>query len=133
MGENNPGGEDYCSLGRHILCEFWGIKNTDSKKFIEEALAKAVDAAEATLVKMVLHKFSPFGVSGVAVIAESHLSIHTWPEREYAAIDIFTCGRNVKPYKALEVLKKILKPKKVEIIELKRGIITDCANCEKNN
>lgn len=123
-------GEDHCSLGRHILCEFWGVKNTNSKKFIEEALTKAVVASKATLIKLVLHKFSPFGVSGVAVISESHLSIHTWPEMDYAAIDVFTCGRNVKPYKALEVLKKILKPKKVEIIELKRGIIIDC---EKNN
>jgi len=107
--------------GNHILLEFWGAKDIDSISIIKKALTRAVKDCGATLLKIELHKFSPQGVSGVALIAESHISLHTWPEYDYMAIDIFTCGQTVNPYKAVDTLKKIFKPRKVEIKEIKRG------------
>lgn len=112
--------------GIHLLLEFWQVEDIDSIKAIRKALIKAVKAAGATLLKIELHKFSPQGISGVAIIAESHISIHTWPEYNYAAIDIFTCGRKVKPYQAVTALKESFKPKRFKIKEIKRGKI-----CEK--
>ncbi len=108
------------SAGIHLLIDFWEAKNIDSVSFCEKALAKAVKDCGATLLKMNLHKFSPQGVSGVAVIAESHISIHTWPEHDYAALDVFVCG-DKDPYLALESLKYSFQPKKVEVSEVKRG------------
>jgi S-adenosylmethionine decarboxylase len=112
--------------GVHLLLEFWQVENIDSIKTIKKALIEAVEAAGATLLKIELHKFSPQGISGVAVIAESHISIHTWPEYNYVAIDVFTCGQKVKPYRAVAALKKSFQPKKFKIKEIKRGKI-----CEK--
>jgi len=106
--------------GIHLILEFWEAENLDSIKTIKKALTEAVKAARATLLKVDLHKFSPQGVSGVAVIAESHISIHTWPEMKYAALDIFMCGKS-NPYLSVEVLKKYFKPGRVEITEIKRG------------
>ena len=108
--------------GRHILLEFWEAENIDSIVIIKKALIEAIKASKATLLKIELHNFSPQGISGMAIIAESHISIHTWPERRYAAIDIFTCGQKVKPEKAVAVLKKFFKPKRVELKEIKRGV-----------
>ncbi|MFH1461259.1 MAG: adenosylmethionine decarboxylase [Patescibacteria group bacterium] len=108
--------------GRHILLEFWEARNIDSIAVVRKALVQSVKAAGATLLKIELHNFSPQGISGMAIIAESHISIHTWPEHRYAAIDIFTCGQKVKPKKAIAVLKKFFKPKRVELKEIKRGV-----------
>jgi S-adenosylmethionine decarboxylase len=108
------------SAGIHILLDFWGAKNINSVKFVRKALLDAVKASKFTLLKIDLHKFSPQGVSGVAIIAESHVSIHTWPEYEFVALDIFVCGgKNPKP--ALNSLKKSFKPKKVIMKEIERG------------
>jgi len=117
--------------GVHLLLEFWGAENIDSLAKIKEALTQAVKAAEATLLKVDLHKFSPQGISGVAIIAESHISIHTWPEYQYAAIDIFTCGEKARPYQAVDILKKWFNPVKVEITEIKRGIMFPDASLNK--
>lgn len=110
------------SAGIHLLIDFWEAKNLDSVSFCKNALEKAVKDCGATLLSIKLHKFSPQGVSGVAVIAESHISIHTWPEHDYAALDIFVCG-DKNPYLALESLKKTFRPKKIDVNEVKRGII----------
>jgi S-adenosylmethionine decarboxylase len=118
-GLSNPTKIEYA--GKHLLLEFWGANNIDSIKFIENALIKAVKACHATLLKVDLHKFEPQGVSGVAVIAESHISIHTWPERSYAALDIFVCNGK-DPYLALASLKRSFQPEKVVVTEVKRGI-----------
>lgn len=120
MKKNQKGKIKYA--GTHLLLEFWGAKNINSVKIIKKALTEAVQACQATLLKIELHKFSPQGVSGVAMIAESHISIHTWPEYQYVAIDIFMCG-DKDPYKAIGPLKKNFQPKKVEVIEMKRGVI----------
>lgn len=110
------------SAGVHLLIDFWGARNLNSVSFCKKALTLAVKASGARLLNINLHKFSPQGVSGVAVISESHISIHTWPEYKYAALDVFVCGGK-DPYSALESLKKSFCPKKIEVSEAKRGII----------
>ena len=114
---------DYRYAGTHLLLEFWGAKHLDDVKFIERTLAEAVKACGATLLEMMIHHFTPSGgVSGVAVIKESHLSIHTWPEFNYAALDIFTCG-TVDPHLAVAVLRKAFAPKSIQLTEQRRGML----------
>ena len=116
-------GSDYRYAGTHLLLEFWGARNLDSLRQVEKALSNAVKACGATLLEMSLHRFSPYGgVSGVAVIKESHLSIHTWPEFAYAALDIFTCG-DVDPHTAVPALRKVFQPKQVQVVEHRRGMM----------
>lgn len=107
--------------GLHLILEFWGVKNIDSFAQLKKILREAVRECGATLLKIELHKFSPQGVSGVAIVAESHISLHTWPEYQYAAFDVFMCGK-ANPYKAVEVFKKFFQPTKLDIIEIKRGV-----------
>ncbi len=102
-------------LGKHILVEFYNCDNQllNSSHLIEEYMIKAAELAKATVVQSVFHTFNPWGgVSGVVVIQESHLTIHTWPEYGYAAIDLFTCGEEVDPWIAFEYLKEKLKAEK---------------------
>jgi S-adenosylmethionine decarboxylase len=111
-------------LGRHLIAEFAdcnGQKLADVD-FIEDCLNEAVRKSGATIVRSVFHRYNPQGVSGVIVIAESHLSIHTWPEYNYAAVDFFTCGDSVDPYKAYEYMKQMLDSKTSHLNELDRGI-----------
>lgn len=107
--------------GHHLILEFWQCQNLNSKSIIEKALRAAAKACGAELLSINVHRFAPWGISGIAVIKESHISIHTWPEFEYAAIDIFTCGQKVKPYLAVKKLKEFFKPKHLDIVDLKRG------------
>ncbi|WP_036224382.1 adenosylmethionine decarboxylase [Mesoaciditoga lauensis] len=111
------------SLGRHLLIEFYDCdeKILDDVAAIEDHMRTAARRANSTIVNSTFHRFSPYGVSGVVVIAESHLSIHTWPEYGYAAVDLFTCGESVDPWKAFEYLKDVLKSKRESTVELKRG------------
>lgn len=117
-------------LGRHLIVEFWGCENLDSPKIAREALKKAATESGSTLLSVKTHKFWPQGVSGIAVIAESHISIHTWPELGYAAVDIFTCGDSVNPYKATEILESYFKPQHSHVLEMIRGI--SLRDAEKN-
>jgi S-adenosylmethionine decarboxylase len=105
-------------LGRHVVFDFWGCTNLNSLVAMRKMLKEAVKACGVTLLEVKIRTFSPSGISGVALIAESHISIHTWPEHEYAAVDVFTCGKKVDPYLAVPVFKKYLKPKKAEVIDL---------------
>jgi S-adenosylmethionine decarboxylase len=83
----------------------------------------AITACGATMLSIDLHEFSPNGgISGAAILKESHISIHTWPEYEYAAMDIFVCG-TIDPNKAIPVLKKGFKPDNIQVVEIKRGIM----------
>jgi S-adenosylmethionine decarboxylase len=108
--------------GTHLIVELWKAKDLSSLTKIRKILKSAVKACRATLLKIHLHKFSPSGgVSGVAIIQESHISIHTWPEYNYAALDIFVCGK-VDPYRAIPIIKKGFEPEKIQVLELKRGI-----------
>ena len=115
------------SLGRHILAEYYScdISTLDNISLLEDCMQKAVLASGATIVDTKFHQFSPYGVSGVIVIAESHMAIHTWPEYGYAAIDFFTCGERVDPWKAFDHMKKTLKPLTYSTKELKRGLLTE--------
>jgi S-adenosylmethionine decarboxylase len=109
--------------GTHLIIDLWGAKRLGEIEHIEEALKECVTAAGATLLHIHLHHFSPNGgVSGVAVLAESHISIHTWPECEYAALDVFMCG-DAKPHAAIEVLKQAFAPTSVNLGEHKRGMV----------
>jgi len=111
-------------LGRHLVVEYSECDNSklNDLPYLEEAMTEAVRRSGATIVRSVFHQYNPQGVSGVVVIAESHISIHTWPEYGYAAVDFFTCGQAVDPYKAHEHLVKTLNCKSPFVQELKRGI-----------
>lgn len=109
--------------GSHLIVDLWQANGLDDVALIEQALRRAVDAAKATLLHIHLHKFSPEGgVSGVAVLAESHISIHTWPERGYAALDVFMCG-DAEPERAIPVLREAFEPGRVIVSEHKRGVV----------
>ena len=92
--------------GTHLLLDLWGASNLTDPELIDRALRDAAEAADATILHSHFHHFGPNGgVSGVLVLAESHISIHTWPERDFAAVDIFMCGA-CDPYHSLPVLKE---------------------------
>ena len=109
--------------GRHLLVDLWDGEGLDDAAHIDTALRRSVEAAGATLLHIHLHEFSENGgVSGVAVLAESHISIHTWPEWGYAAIDVFMCG-DADPMKASEVLRDAFRPGRMEVSDHQRGRI----------
>lgn len=107
--------------GIHIIGEFWGGKIIEETQEIKQILTEAARRAKNTPLGIKIHKFSPRGITGFILLAESHISIHTWPELEYVAIDIFSCGLKTKPYRALKYLEKIFQPRRVKIKEIKRG------------
>ena len=111
-------------LGKHLIVELSDCDRTilDDVSAMEQHLNEAARRSGATIVKSVFHRYNPQGISGVVVIAESHVSLHTWPEYGYAAVDFFTCGDRVDPYIAHDYLKKKLQAKSSQIRELKRGI-----------
>ncbi len=106
--------------GTHLLIEVIGGKGLDDIATIEQAFRDCIRACEATLLHIHLHRFSPQGISGVALLAESHISVHTWPEAEYGAFDIFLCG-NADPWKAVDVLHHAFDAKDVQVKEVLRG------------
>ncbi len=107
--------------GIHLIVDLWGAERLDDLAHVETTLRDCVRAARATLLHIHLHHFTPNrGVSGVAVLAESHISIHTWPETGYAALDVFMCGR-AEPHKAIEVLREAFRTHRMEVREIRRG------------
>jgi S-adenosylmethionine decarboxylase len=115
--------------GTHLIVDFLQAINLDDVERIKGALVEAVCVTGATLLHIHLHHFSKMGgVSGVAVLAESHISIHTWPQYGYAALDFFMCG-NCNPYLAIPVLRCVLAPREVKVQEFLRGegLAFDCA------
>ncbi|ONG50636.1 S-adenosylmethionine decarboxylase proenzyme [Pseudoroseomonas deserti] len=108
--------------GTHLIIDLWGATNLDDPAHIDAVLREAAIETGATILHGHFHHFAPDGVSGVLVLAESHVSIHTWPERAYAALDIFVCGV-CNPYLAVPVLKKGFQPERVQLAEHKRGLI----------
>jgi len=115
------------ALGIHLLIELTSCNRhkIDSVDYLEKIMAQAAEIAGATVLKTAFQDFNPQGVSGVVVIAESHLTIHTWPEYGYAAIDIFTCGSRVDPWRAAAYLKEHLEAGDVQIRDFRRGIPTE--------
>jgi len=106
--------------GVHLIVDIFEGSGFDDIDHIEATLRRCVEAARATLLHIHLHHFQPNGVSGVAVLAESHISIHTWPDAHYAAIDIFMCGK-ADPDKCVPVLREAFAAKRVAVSELLRG------------
>ena len=103
--------------GTHLIIDLFGAKRLDDLKHIKETLKRCVEVAGATLLHIHLHHFTPNGgVSGVAVLAESHISIHSWPEVGYAALDVFMCG-DAKPHATVDVLKAAFKPDRTVVKE----------------
>ncbi len=110
------------SLGRQLAVELWDCEcQPDDADEIRHWLRRAADKARATLIDIQVHRFNPHGMSAVAMLAESHIAIHTWPERGYVALDVFTCGEDVSPEGAVEVLCEIFRPRRTTVIEIRRG------------
>jgi S-adenosylmethionine decarboxylase len=114
-------------LGRHLLVDFYDCDSMilDDVSGLESRLVESAVVANSTVIKSVFHHYSPYGVSGVVVIAESDITIHTWPEYGYAAIDVFTCGDEIDPWKAYEHLKEALRARRFEAREVMRGVFRD--------
>lgn len=109
--------------GTHLLIDLWGAGNLDDLDIVEQALRESAELAGATILHCHLHHFTPNGgISGVLVLAESHISIHTWPERGYAALDVFMCG-SCDPYRAIPILRGAFSPETVTVSEQKRGLV----------
>lgn len=114
------------ALGTHLLVELKDCNPEILKDLtkVKGALVSAAKEAKATIVDVSFHEFNPFGISGMVVIAESHLSIHTWPEYAYAAVDIFTCGDVIKPEDAARYLIDCFESRNPSVMEMKRGILS---------
>ena len=109
--------------GTHVLLDVWGARHLDDPEYIERAMRRAAAVSGATVLHVHLHRFGEGGgVTGVAVLAESHISVHTWPERGFAAFDVFMCGR-CRPELAAEALRSALDPERTEASVTRRGIV----------
>jgi len=109
--------------GSHLIIDLWEAEGLGDRDRIEQALIDAVKEAGATLLHIHLHTFTDGGgISGVAVLAESHISVHTWPEKGYAAFDVFMCG-DAQPRKAMDVFKRAFNPGRIVVGEHKRGVV----------
>ena len=107
--------------GTHLIVDMWGAERLDDMAYIETVLRDCVTVSGATLLHIHLHHFAGNGgVSGVAVLAESHISIHSWPEHGYVAMDIFMCGETA-PHRAVAVIKSAFRPDRIEVGEHRRG------------
>ncbi len=110
------------ALGHHLILDFWECDPSAliSTEVIESALREAVEACEASLIEMRVHTFPSGGITGMAIVKESHISIHTWPELRYAAVDIFTCGAT-QPNAAAPVFQHHLMAGRTDMLEIRRG------------
>ena len=109
------------AIGRHVILEMWGCQNLESVETAERALREMVVALDVNLLDLRVYPFSPVGVTGIAIVSESHLVIHTWPEYGYAAVDLFTCGAVRDPQDAVNVLRRLFKPDRIGVMEINRG------------
>ncbi|EPY2283885.1 adenosylmethionine decarboxylase [Clostridium sporogenes] len=121
-------------LGRHILAEIYGCKANllNDKHYIENLMMESALKSGAEIREVIFHKFNPQGVSGVVIISESHLTIHTWPELGYAAVDVFTCGDTVNPWDACNYMTEKLNAKNMTATEIKRGVFYGPVNIKKD-
>jgi S-adenosylmethionine decarboxylase len=109
--------------GTHIILDVWGAKKLTESGFMEAVFNNCICSSDATLLHMHVHCFeSSGGISGVAVLAESHISVHTWPERDYAAFDIFMCGES-KPEESVKVIIDAFRPSHHALTKMRRGIV----------
>lgn len=114
-------------LGRHVIAELYECdpKVLDNVEIVERALLEAAKASNSTIIAHSMHHFKPYGVSGYVLVAESHISIHTWPEYGYAAVDVFTCGDRTDPWSGLQVLKRMLRARRMSVVTMVRGVGVD--------
>ena len=124
---NDSSQKDYFSVrngvrfaGVHLIIDCYDAESLDDIGFIEQTLIRCISASNATLINIHLHHFEPTGVSGVAVLAESHISVHTWPQSNYAAFDVFMCG-NTQPEACVEIIREAFKPGRLTVNEHLRG------------
>ena len=113
------------SLGTHLLLDLkeCNAELLDDVDYIRQVVLSAAKEAGATVVGETFHKFRPIGVTGIVAIAESHISIHTWPEHSYAAADIFTCGTSLTPIRAADLIVKMLECEDASVSDVKRGSV----------
>ena len=111
------------TLGQHLLVEFYKCKSEllNDPDRIESIMIQSAEICKARVVDSKFHKFSPFGVSGIVIISESHLAVHTWPEYNYAAVDLFTCGKELRPDLGFAYLKKAFHADSQHITLVQRG------------
>ena len=108
--------------GTHIIADFFGGKRIENPAMLQKLLCRAARKGSNKPLEFVSHEFSPQGITGVMLLAESHIAVHTWPELSYIAVDIFTCGERSKPEKALKFLQEALQPKNILVQKIKRGL-----------
>jgi S-adenosylmethionine decarboxylase len=112
-------------FGRHLLIELFGCESSvlNNVKKTEEILLTACKLSGATVIKSLFHEFNPHGITGVVVISESHISIHTWPEFGYAACDVFTCGTKIDPDIAVKHIGRAFQAKDLKVTSIERGVL----------
>lgn len=110
-------------LGKHLTVDMYGcsFEVLDNLDYIKTAMTTAAEESNLTLLDFSYYKFDPQGLTALALLSESHMSIHTYPELGYAAVDVFTCGDLSRPDKAIAILKKFLKPEKTKTTNIRRG------------
>ncbi|HDX9612985.1 TPA: adenosylmethionine decarboxylase [Bacillus toyonensis] len=115
---------EYSTFGKHIIVDLWGVSFSllDDIHFLEYHLVNAADRSGAHVLNVSTKEFDPHGVTVLVLLSESHLSIHTYPEKNFAAIDCYTCGTTVEPQMAIDYIVNILKPEQMQIKKLIRGI-----------
>ncbi len=119
--------------GYHLLVDLWQARSLDDLTLMRATLQECVVVSNATLLHIHLHHFEPNGgISGVAVLAESHVSVHTWPERAFAAFDLFMCGKAV-PHHAIAVLQHAFSPQDVNIRQVLRGVVSGQSSHDLGN
>jgi S-adenosylmethionine decarboxylase len=116
------GGKRYA--GVHLLLDLHGATHLSDIAYIEKTMRRCVKASRATLLHIHLHRFEPDGVSGVAVLAESHISVHTWPESGFAAFDVFMCG-NTQPEVCIDIMREAFEAERVDVQEILRGEVDE--------
>lgn len=113
-------GESFTTV--HYMAEFYSPRFIEDEEELEDILFAAARASNNTPLKCFIHKFPVCGITGIIILAESHIAVHTWPDHDYMAIDVFTCGKESRPQKALDCLRQVLTPKSVKVQHIKRGI-----------
>ncbi|KAA0764968.1 adenosylmethionine decarboxylase [Bacillus sp. SH5-2] len=115
---------EYSTFGKHIIVDLWGVDFSllNDIQFLEHHLVSAADYSGAHVLNVSTKKFQPYGVTVLVLLSESHLSIHTYPEKNFAAIDCYTCGTTVEPQIAIDYIVNILKPERMHIKRLIRGV-----------
>ncbi len=125
MTRYTPWGKALDTLGRHLLIELHECDRDalDDLDLIRDTLTEAAGRLGSTILNIASHKFDPIGVTALVMISESHLSVHTWPEHGYAAIDIFTCSQTMQPAEVVGFISARLKSRSVQTVEVNRGIL----------